>query len=170
MDKLSAEDLDFITELFKVDEKEARKVIDGKSFYNPLANKLEGKSALVVGNYVALSDDIQNWINKEENRIRYFPGYDGIEPFIAFAKDTVEMIKTHQIDEEKRKSEDMKSTKAANTPATVMEQFDRMKKSIPTQYFCSEPETSTKLTDRMQSRRVRFSVSQPPIEKSTVRR
>ena len=45
MDKLSAEDLDFITELFRVDEKEARKVIDGKSFYNPLTNKLEDKSA-----------------------------------------------------------------------------------------------------------------------------
>ena len=131
MDKLSAEDLDFITELFRVEEKEARKVIDGKSFYNPLANKLEDKTALVAGNYVALSDDIQNWINKEENRIRYFPGYDGIEPFIAFAKDTVEMIKTHQIDEEKRKSEEMRSTKASDAPATVMEQFDRMKEKHP---------------------------------------
>ena len=89
MDKLSAEDLDFITELFRVDEKEARKVIDGKSFYNPLANKLEDKSALLSGNYKVLSDNIQKWIDKEENRIRYFPGYDGIEPFIAFAKDTL---------------------------------------------------------------------------------
>lgn len=134
MDKLSAEDLDFITELFRVDEKEARKVIDGKSFYNPLTNKLEDKSALVAGNYVALSDDIQNWINKEENRIRYFPGYDGIEPFIAFAKDTVEMIKTHQIDEEKRKSEEMKSTKASNAPA-VLKQFDEMKAKHPDAIF-----------------------------------
>ena len=131
MDKLSAEDLDFITELFRVDEKEARKVIDGKSFYNPLTNKLEDKSALVAGNYVALSDDIQNWINKEENRIRYFPGYDGIEPFIAFAKDTVEMIKTHQIEEDKRITEKMKSTKSSYAPATVMEQFDRMKEKHP---------------------------------------
>ncbi len=131
MDKLSAEDLDFITELFRVDEKEARKVIDGKSFYNPLANKLEDKSALLSGNYKVLSDNIQNWIDKEENRIRYFPGYDGIEPFIAFAKDTVEMIKTHQIDEEKRKSEEIKSTKAYDAPATVMEQFDRMKEKHP---------------------------------------
>ena len=131
MDKLSAEDLDFITELFRVDEKEARKVIDGKSFYNPLANKLEDKSALLSGNYKVLSDNIQKWIDKEENRIRYFPGYDGIEPFIAFAKDTVEMIKTHQIDEKKRKSEEMKSTKASDAPATVMEQFDRMKEKHP---------------------------------------
>lgn len=131
MDKLSAEDLDFITELFRVDEKEARKVIDGKSFYNPLANKLEDKSALLSGNYKVLSDNIQRWIDKEENRIRYFPGYDGIEPFIAFAKDTVEMIKTHQIDEEKRKSEEMKSTKTSDAPATVMEQFDRMKEKHP---------------------------------------
>ncbi len=131
MDKLSAEDLDFITDLFRVDEKEARKVIDGKNFYNPIADKLEDKSALVAGNYVALSDNIQNWINKEENRIRYFPGYDGIEPFIAFAKDTVDMIKTHQIDEEKIKSEEMKSTKASDAPATVMEQFDRMKEKHP---------------------------------------
>ena len=102
MDKLSAEDLDFITDLFRVDEKVARKVIDGKSFYNPLTEKLEDKSTLLSGNYKVLSDNIQNWINKEENRIRYFPGYDGIEPFIAFAKDTVEMIKTHQIEEDKR--------------------------------------------------------------------
>lgn len=131
MDKLSAEDLDFITDLFRVDEKVARKVIDGKSFYNPLTEKLEDKSTLVARNYVALSDNIQNWINKEENRIRYFPGYDGIEPFIAFAKDTVEMIKTHQIEEDKRITEKMKSTKSSYAPATVMEQFDRMKEKHP---------------------------------------
>ncbi len=76
------------------------------------------------------SDNIQNWINKEENRIRYFPGYDGIEPFIAFAKDTVEMIKTHHIEEEKRKTQEMKSTKASNAP-TVLKQFDEMKAKHP---------------------------------------
>ena len=131
MDKLSAEDLDFITDLFRVDEKVARKVIDGKSFYNPLTEKLEDKSTLLSGNYKVLSDNIQNWINKEENRIRYFPGYDGIEPFIAFAKDTVEMIKTHQIEEDKRITEKMKSTKSSYAPATVMEQFDRKKEKHP---------------------------------------
>lgn len=131
MDKLSVEDLDFITELFRVDEKVARKVIDGKSFYNPLNEKLEDKSTLLSGNYKVLSDKIQNWINKEENRIRHFPGYDGIEPFIAFAKDTVEMIRTHQIDEDKRITEKMKSTKSSDAPATVMEQFDRMKEKHP---------------------------------------
>ena len=131
MDKLSEEDLGFITDLFRVDEKVARKVIDGKSFYNPLTEKLEDKSTLLAGDYKVLSDNIQDWINKEENRIRYFPGYDGIEPFIAFAKDTVEMIKTHQINEEKRKSEEMKSTKASDVPATVMEHFDRMKGKHP---------------------------------------
>ncbi len=59
----------------------------------------EDKSTLLAGDYKTRSDNIQNWINKEEDRIRYFPSYDGIEPFIAFAKDTVEMIKTHHIEE-----------------------------------------------------------------------
>lgn len=131
MDKLSEADLDFITDLFRVDEKKARKVIDGKSFYNPLTEKLEDKSTLLAGDYMTRSDNIQNWINKEEDRIRYFPGYDGIEPFIAFAKDTVEMIKTHHIEEEKRKTQEMKSTKVSNTPENVMEQFDRMKGKHP---------------------------------------
>ncbi len=130
MDKLSEEDLGFITDLFRVDEKVARKVIDGKSFYNPLTEKLEDKSTLLAGDYKTRSDNIQNWINKEENRIRYFPGYDGIEPFIAFAKDTVEMIKTHHIEEEKRKTQEMKSTKASNAP-TVLKQFDEMKAKHP---------------------------------------
>ena len=131
MDKLSEADLDFITDLFRIDEKEARKVIDGKFFYNPLTEKLEDKSTLLAGDYMTRSDNIQNWINKEEDRIRYFPGYDGIEPFIAFAKDTVEMIKTHHIEEEKRKTQEMKSTKASNVPENVMEQFDRMKEKHP---------------------------------------
>ena len=131
MDKLSEADLDFITDLFRVDEKVARKVIDGKSFYNPLTEKLEDKSTLLAGGYMTRSDNIQNWINKEEDRIRYFPGYDGIEPFIAFAKDTVEMIKTHHIEEEKRKTEEMKSSKTSNAPENVMEQFDRMKEKHP---------------------------------------
>lgn len=131
MDKLSEADLDFITDLFRIDEKEARKVIDGKSFYNPLTEKLEDNSTLLAGDYMTRSDNIQNWINKEEDRIRYFPGYDGIEPFIAFAKDTVEMIKTHHIEEEKRKTQEMKSTKASNAPENVMEQFDRMKEKHP---------------------------------------
>ncbi len=51
MDKLSEEDLGFITDLFRVDEKVARKVIDGKSFYNPLTEKLEDKSTLLAGDY-----------------------------------------------------------------------------------------------------------------------
>ena len=131
MDKLSEADLDFITDLFRVDEKKARKVIDGKSFYNPLTEKLEDKSTFLAGDYMTRSDNIQNWINKEEDRIRYFPGYDGIEPFIAFAKDTVEMIKTHHIEEEKRKTQEMKSTKASNAPENIMEQFDRMKEKHP---------------------------------------
>lgn len=131
MDKLSEEDLGFITDLFRIDEKEARKVIDGKSFYNPLTEKLEDKSTFLAGDYKTRSDNIQDWINKEEDRIRYFPGYDGIEPFIAFAKDTVEMIKTHHVEEEKRKTQEMKSTKASNAPENVMEQFDRMKEKHP---------------------------------------
>lgn len=131
MDKLSEADLDFITELFRIDEKKARKVIDGKSFYNPLTDNLEDKSALLAGDYKTRSDNIQDWINKEEDRIRYFPGYDGVEPFIALAKDTVEMIKTHHIEEERKKSEEMKSTKASNAPENVMKQFDEMKAKHP---------------------------------------
>lgn len=73
MDKLSEADLDFITDLFRVDEKKARKVIDGKSFYNPLTEKLEDNSTLLAGDYKTRSDNIQNWINKEEDRIRYSP-------------------------------------------------------------------------------------------------
>lgn len=130
MDKLSEADLGLITDLFRVDENEARKVIGGKSFYNPLTGKLENKSTLLSGDYMARSGNIQDWINKEEARIRHFPGYDGIEPFIVFAKDTVDMINTHRIEEEKRKSQDMKSAKVSNTP-DILEQFDRMKAKHP---------------------------------------
>lgn len=131
MDKLSETDLDFITDLFRINEKEARQVIDGKAFYNPLSEKIESKSALVSGDYMALANNIQNWINKEENRIRHFPGYDGIEPFIAFAGDTVEMIKQHHIEEEKKNTQEMNSTKTSNAQITVMEQFDQMKTKHP---------------------------------------
>ena len=44
-----------------------------KSFYNPLTEKLEDNSTLLAGDYKTRSDNIQNWINKEEDRIRYSP-------------------------------------------------------------------------------------------------
>ena len=114
-----------------MNEEEMLDSLEGHIYYNPLVDGYEVADRFIAGNVVRKAEEVSAWIDREEERIKGFPGYDGIEPFIAFAKDTVEMIKTHQIDEKKRKSEEMKSTKASDAPATVMEQFDRMKEKHP---------------------------------------
>ena len=41
---------------------------------------------------VAKANDVRAWIDREEERIKDFPGYDGVEPFIALSKDSLKAL------------------------------------------------------------------------------
>ncbi|MCM1141710.1 MAG: DNA methylase, partial [Muribaculum sp.] len=66
--------------------------LKGHIYYNPLVEKYEIADKFIAGNVVKKSDDIRAWIAREEDRIKGFPGYDGIEPFIAISKDSLKAL------------------------------------------------------------------------------
>lgn len=133
-EKLTRQDKDFIKELFSVSDKIADKIIEGKSFYNPINEKVQTKESLLKGNFEGRADKIQKWINTEEKRIEKFPGYDGIEPFIAFSKDTVAMMKAHS--KELNKGDQKSQAMGPPSPREkeiigLLRQYDQMKGKHP---------------------------------------
>ena len=66
--------------------------LKGSIFYNPIEDKYEAVDHIVAGNVVAKADSIREWINSEEQRIKDFPGYDGVEPYIALSKDSLKAL------------------------------------------------------------------------------
>lgn len=135
----TAEERGWVMDLFNVSLKIADKVIGGESFYNPLTNRIQSKASLLKGNYDGRADRIRQWIDREEQRISNFPGYDGIEPFIHYAQDTENMILAHSRREILRKADEIKSRESGqsqNPQGTVMEekltsQFTEMKRKRP---------------------------------------
>ena len=52
----------------------------------------EIKDRFIAGNVVAKAEAVKAWIDREEERIKGFPGYDGIEPFIAMSQDSLKAL------------------------------------------------------------------------------
>ena len=73
-------------------EMDLLKALEGHIFYNPVAEKYEIADRFIAGNVVQKAEDVKAWIDREEERIKNFPGYDGIEPYIALAKDSLKAL------------------------------------------------------------------------------
>ena len=73
-------------------EMDLLKSLEGHIFYNPIAEKYEIADRFIAGNVVQKAEDVKAWIDREEERIKGFPGYDGIEPYIALAKDSLKAL------------------------------------------------------------------------------
>ena len=68
------------------------KALEGHIYYNPIVDKYEIADRFIAGNVVQKAEDIKAWIDREEERIKGFPGYDGIEPYIALAQDSLKAL------------------------------------------------------------------------------
>lgn len=66
--------------------------LEGHIFYNPIEEKYEIADRFIAGNVVQKAEDVKAWIDREEERIKNFPGYDGIEPYIALAQDSLKAL------------------------------------------------------------------------------
>lgn len=89
----------------------AEKIVLGQSFYNPLTRRIQTKEALLKGNYNRRADRIQQWIDREKQRVWSNPDYgcdDDVIPFIFAAEDTVHMLRSHSRNENLSKSEQTK--------------------------------------------------------------
>ena len=64
----------------------------GHIFYNPLVANYEIADRFIAGNVVQKAEEVKAWIDREEERIKNFPGFDGVEPYIALSKESLKAL------------------------------------------------------------------------------
>ena len=64
----------------------------GHIFYNPLVANYEIADRFIAGNVVQKAEEVKAWIDREEERIKDFPGFDGVEPFIDLSKESLRAL------------------------------------------------------------------------------
>ena len=92
LNKYGEVNLEYMSGLVDMDEDTLTQNLEGHIYYNPLVSSYEVKDRFIAGNVVAKADNVRAWINHEEERIKDFPGYDGVEPFIALSKDSLKAL------------------------------------------------------------------------------
>ena len=92
LNKFGAINLDYMTGLVDMSEENLIQSLEGHIYYNPLVENYEIKDRFIAGNVVQKAEDVKAWIDREEERIKNFPGYDGIEPYIAMAQDSLKAL------------------------------------------------------------------------------
>ena len=78
--------------LVDMNEEEMLDSLEGHIYYNPLVDGYEVADRFIAGNVVRKAEEVSAWIDREEERIKGFPGYDGIEPYIALARESLKAL------------------------------------------------------------------------------
>ncbi len=92
LNKYGEVNLEYMSSLVDMDEDAMVENLAGHIYYNPLVSNYEIKDRFIAGNVVAKAEAVKAWIDREEERIKVFPGYDGIEPFIAMSQDSLKAL------------------------------------------------------------------------------
>ena len=92
LNKYGEVNLEYMSSLVDMDEDAMVENLAGHIYYNPLVSNYEIKDRFIAGNVVSKAEAVKAWIDKEEERIKGFPGYDGIEPFIAMSQDSLKAL------------------------------------------------------------------------------
>ena len=92
LNKYGGVNLEYMSSLVDMDEDAMVENLKGHIYYNPLESNYEIKDRFIAGNVVAKAEAVKAWIDREEERIKGFPGYDGIEPFIAMSQDSLKAL------------------------------------------------------------------------------
>ena len=92
LNKYGEVNLEYMSSLVDMDEDTLTQNLEGHIYYNPLVENYEIKDRFIAGNVVAKAEAVRAWIDREKERIKGFPGYDGIEPFIAMSKDSLKAL------------------------------------------------------------------------------
>ena len=92
LNKYGVVNLEYMGGLVDMDEDKLVESLEGHIYYNPLVKNYEIADRFIAGNVVQKAEDIQAWIDREEERINGFPGYDGIEPYIEMSKESLKAL------------------------------------------------------------------------------
>ena len=92
LNKYGSVNLDYMCALVGMDTDELTEELKGHIYYNPLADGYEIADKFIAGNVVRKAEEVREWIDSEKERIKDFPGYDGIEPYIALAEDSLKVL------------------------------------------------------------------------------
>ena len=92
LNKYGEVNLEYMSSLVDMNEDAMVENLAGHIYYNPLVSNYEIKDRFIAGNVVAKAEAVKAWIDCEEERIKGFPGYDGIEPFIAMSQDSLKAL------------------------------------------------------------------------------
>ena len=92
LNKFGEVNLDYMSGLVDMPEENLIDSLEGHIFYNPLVKNFEIRDRFIAGNVVAKAGAVKAWIDREEERIKDFPGYDGVEPYIAMSQDSLKAL------------------------------------------------------------------------------
>ena len=92
LNKYGIVDLEYMTSLVDMTEETLIDNLQGHIYYNPLVQNYEIADRFIAGNVVTKAEAVKAWIDREEERIKDFPGYDGVEPYIALSKDSLKAL------------------------------------------------------------------------------
>ncbi len=92
LNKFGNVNLEYMSSLVDMDEDALVENLKGHIYYNPLVSGYEISDKFVAGNVVSKAEQVKAWIDREEERIKNFPGYDGAEPYIAMAHESLKAL------------------------------------------------------------------------------
>ena len=92
LNKYGEVNLEYMGSLVDMEQDAMIDSLAGHIFYNPLVANYEIADRFIAGNVVQKAEEVKAWIDREEERIKDFPGYDGVEPFIALSKESLKAL------------------------------------------------------------------------------
>ena len=92
LNKYGEVNLEYMGSLVNMEQDAMIDSLAGHIFYNPLVANYEIADRFIAGNVVQKAEEVKAWIDREEERIKDFPGYDGVEPFIALSKESLKAL------------------------------------------------------------------------------
>lgn len=92
LNKYGVVNLEYMGGLVDMEEDKLVESLAGHIYYNPLVSNYEIAARFIAGNVVQKAEEVKAWIDREEERIRDFPGFDGVEPFIDLSKESLKAL------------------------------------------------------------------------------
>ena len=92
LNKYGEVNLEYMGSLVDMEQDAMIDSLAGHIYYNPLVANYEIADRFIAGNVIQKAEKVKAWIDREEERIKDFPGFDGVEPFIDLSKESLRAL------------------------------------------------------------------------------